>query len=225
MSGKSIVTVVDKRTIHTDALDILGRVIKDDDKVGRDAIHLAVEPVVAGEKVFAGQDVGRKEDGTFGTKGCPKYLGIVDPFISVPVQPGEKFFLVIYPRNITTLRHVWEHPDFGPEVHNPVTSPKLYSLFLKDSGPNKINTIKAIRSFTSFGLKEAKDIADAAPCYILQAISEEEAKAGWTALASVAGVGIEEWKSPTWITPPGNQIVWEPPVTTDDGEDDFSCSC
>lgn len=38
MSGKSVVTVVDKRTIHTDALDILGRVITEDDKVGRDAI-------------------------------------------------------------------------------------------------------------------------------------------------------------------------------------------
>lgn len=81
MSGKSVVTVVDKRTIHTDALDILGRVITEDDKVGRDAIHLAVEPVIAGQTLHAGMQIGRRDDGTFGYSNITKTLGIVDPFI------------------------------------------------------------------------------------------------------------------------------------------------
>lgn len=37
----------DKRSVSTDALETLGTII--DDRAGRDAIHLAVEPVHAGE--------------------------------------------------------------------------------------------------------------------------------------------------------------------------------
>ncbi len=42
----------DKRTPHTDALDTLGSIIGPNEK--RDAIHLAVEPVVAGEYLERG---------------------------------------------------------------------------------------------------------------------------------------------------------------------------
>lgn len=98
----------DARPVHTDALQTLGSIIGPGEK--RDAIHLAVEPVVAGEDLNPGEDVGRLADDTFGVAGKP--LGIVDPFLSAPVKKGERFWLVIYPRQITSLNHVWEHPDF-----------------------------------------------------------------------------------------------------------------
>jgi len=103
----------DKRRVATDALETLGTFI--DDKQKRDAIHLAVEPVIAAQKLFPGQDVGLVEGGA-GV--CDKPLGIVDPFLKGVVHPGQYFWLVVYPRQINSLRHVWTHPDFPEEISN-----------------------------------------------------------------------------------------------------------
>ncbi len=48
-----------------------------------------------------------------------------------------------------------------------------FTVELTDAGPNKIGTIKVVREITGLGLKEAKDIVDAAP----KAIKENVAKA------------------------------------------------
>ena len=102
----------DTRTAHTDAVATLGTLIDQTQK--RDAIHLATEPVVAAEKLFPGQDIGLVNG--LGTTNAPKLLGIVDPFLKAPVFPGERFWLIVYPRQITTLRHIWEHPDFPEQT-------------------------------------------------------------------------------------------------------------
>lgn len=99
----------DVRTVATDALETLGTVI--DEKQKRDAIHLAVEPVVAGEKLYAGDHIGITDGKAFRADE-PGALGIVDPFVRVPVQPGQRFWLVVYPRKINSLRHVWACPGF-----------------------------------------------------------------------------------------------------------------
>lgn len=91
------------RSVHTDALATLGSIISASEQ--RDAIHLAVEPVIAKERLRAGYHVGAD-----GTRQNP--VGIVDPFLTVGVEPGERFWLILYPRTITSLRHVWEHPLF-----------------------------------------------------------------------------------------------------------------
>lgn len=101
----------DKRTVATDALETLGTII--DETAGRDAIHLAVEPVVAAQLLAPGADVGFVPGGV-GV--CDNPVGIVDPFLTRKVQPGERFWLVVYPRQITSLRHVWTHPAFGDAV-------------------------------------------------------------------------------------------------------------
>lgn len=99
------------RTPHTDALDTLGSIISKEES--RDAIHLAVEPAIAGRRLKAGDHVGFLNDGSFGP--CNDPVGIVDPFLTTTVSPGQRFWLVIYPRQITSLRHVWSHPAFDSQ--------------------------------------------------------------------------------------------------------------
>ncbi len=50
-----------------------------------------------------------------------------------------------------------------------------FDVILKDFGDKKINVIKAVRAVTNLGLKEAKDLVEAAPSTVLTAVSKEAA--------------------------------------------------
>ena len=52
-----------------------------------------------------------------------------------------------------------------------------FTVVLTDVGGNKINTIKAVREVTSLGLKEAKDLVEAAPKPIKEGVTKDEAAA------------------------------------------------
>lgn len=102
----------DNRTVATDALATLGTIIGDGEK--RDAIHLAVVPMEAPERLHAGDHIDK--DGNFVKEYSKTAVAIVDPFLTKEgVHPGEMFWAVIYPRVITSLRHVWTHPAFPDE--------------------------------------------------------------------------------------------------------------
>lgn len=82
---------------------------------GRDAIHVAVEPVVAAERLIPGQHIGLTDLG-LASQRVPRFIGIVDPFLNEFVSEGDRFWMFVYPRTITSLRHVWTHPDIpNPE--------------------------------------------------------------------------------------------------------------
>jgi large subunit ribosomal protein L7/L12 len=51
-----------------------------------------------------------------------------------------------------------------------------FDVVLKEVGAKKINVIKAVREVTSLGLKEAKDLVEAAPTAIKEAVTKEEAE-------------------------------------------------
>jgi len=51
-----------------------------------------------------------------------------------------------------------------------------FSVVLTAIGANKINVIKAVREVTSLGLKEAKDLVEAAPKAIKEGVNKEEAE-------------------------------------------------
>ena len=65
-----------------------------------------------------------------------------------------------------------------------------FDLILKSSGQSKINVIKVVRSITDLGLKEAKELVDAAPKALKEAISEAEANEMKTKLEE-AGAEVE----------------------------------
>ena len=50
-----------------------------------------------------------------------------------------------------------------------------FSAVLSEVGPNKIPVIKVVRELTGLGLKEAKDLVDAAPKPVKEGIAKEEA--------------------------------------------------
>lgn len=106
----------DKRTVTTDALETLGTII--DERQKRDAIHLAVEPVIAGGRMDAGDHIavidGVAHLADDGDDDPP--IGIVDPFLKAPVRKGQRFWFVMYPRTVHSLRHVWTHPAFPDET-------------------------------------------------------------------------------------------------------------
>src|SRR6266542_141603 len=50
-----------------------------------------------------------------------------------------------------------------------------FTVLLSAVGESKINVIKAVREITQLGLKEAKDLVDAAPRNVLENVSKEDA--------------------------------------------------
>ena len=50
-----------------------------------------------------------------------------------------------------------------------------FDVELTDVGPNKVKVIKVVREATGLGLKEAKDLVDAAPKMVKEGASKEEA--------------------------------------------------
>lgn len=104
----------DNRSVFTDALETLGTIITEKEK--RDAIHLAVEPVIAGQILGPGEHIGIMDGKAYGSKPGLKLIGIVDPFIMTGLEEGDRFWMVIYPRKINSLRHVWSHPDLPDTV-------------------------------------------------------------------------------------------------------------
>jgi large subunit ribosomal protein L7/L12 len=67
-------------------------------------------------------------------------------------------------------------PTAAEEVVEEEEEQTEFNVILKDFGSNKINVIKAVRSITTLGLKEAKDVVEGAPATIKEAIGKDEAE-------------------------------------------------
>jgi len=65
-----------------------------------------------------------------------------------------------------------------------------FDVILQAAGGNKINVIKVVREITALGLKEAKDLVEAAPKAVKEGVSKEEAEAIRAKLAD-AGATVE----------------------------------
>jgi large subunit ribosomal protein L7/L12 len=66
-----------------------------------------------------------------------------------------------------------------------------FTVILKEIGANKINTIKAVREVTGLGLKEAKDLVEAAPKPLKENISKDDAAALAKKFDGIAAVEIK----------------------------------
>jgi large subunit ribosomal protein L7/L12 len=68
-------------------------------------------------------------------------------------------------------------PAAGGGAAEVVEEKTEFDVILTDVGPNKVQVIKAVRELTSLGLKEAKDVVEAAPKAVREAVTKDEAEA------------------------------------------------
>src|SRR5436190_1141188 len=64
----------------------------------------------------------------------------------------------------------------GGEAAAPPEEKTEFDVILQAAGGNKINVIKVVREVTALGLKEAKDLVEAAPKAVKEGVSKEEAE-------------------------------------------------
>jgi large subunit ribosomal protein L7/L12 len=78
----------------------------------------------------------------------------------------------------------------GGEAAAPAEEKTEFDVILQAAGGNKINVIKVVREVTALGLKEAKDLVEAAPKAVKEGVSKEEAETIKQKLADV-GATVE----------------------------------
>lgn len=124
----------------------------------RDAIHVAIAPMVASTQLKPGAHVGILPDGTAGMSDNP--IGIVDPFIGGSVYKGERFWLLLYQQTVTGMRHQWSHPAFpdasvetGDEKSNSI---EWLKAFARTMGTNYEHMMDDIRNGDSILVDESR---------------------------------------------------------------------
>lgn len=147
----------------------------------RDAIHIAVLPVIATQKLAPGQDIGfyGKEGNQVGIVKTP--IGIVDPFLQKMVMPEQQFFMFLYPNTITGLRHEWEHPALEKRVLD-VQAEK------KHEAEQFIHSIAA-RGYISYESLLEHGARGETPTFSTEMyeVSEEDKDKFWTCIETLTG--------------------------------------
>ena len=67
-----------------------------------------------------------------------------------------------------------------------------FDIVIKETGPKKIEVIKAIRQFTSLGLKEAKELAETPDSKVLEGVGKDAAEDAKTKLEAAGAVVVME---------------------------------
>lgn len=74
------------------------------------------------------------------------------------------------------------------EAAEPEEEKTEFDVIIKETGPKKIEVIKAIRQLTSLGLKEAKDLAETSDSKVLESVSKEAANDAKSKLEAAGAV-------------------------------------
>ena len=93
------------------------------------------------------------------------------------------------------LEEKWGVTAAAPVAAAATTAPAAeekseFTIFLESAGDKKINVIKEVRSITGLGLKEAKDLVEAAPKEVKTGVAKKDAEEAKKKLES-AGAKVE----------------------------------
>ena len=78
----------------------------------------------------------------------------------------------------------------APAAAAPVEEKSEFTIFLAAAGDKKINVIKEVRAITGLGLKEAKDLVEAAPKEVKKSVPKKDAEEAKKKLEA-AGAKVE----------------------------------
>lgn len=135
-----------------DTLAKLGKLV--DLNAGRDAVHIAVAPVVADERLSPGQHIGLDSKGRavqYWRTSSQQPIGVVDPFLLNRVNSNERFWIFLYPNTITSLRHVWSHPAFSNDLLRSISKSEKWLRDYADSmGLSYGKLIEAAQTWIEF---------------------------------------------------------------------------
>ena len=81
-------------------------------------------------------------------------------------------------------------PAAGGEAGEATAEKTSFDVVLKAAGPNKLAIVKLVKDLTGLGLKEAKDVVDAAPKAVKEGVSKDEAE-GLKKSLEEAGAEVE----------------------------------
>lgn len=92
----------------TKTQELIGKILTGSEP--RDAIHIAVVPMLAGHDLAPGDGVGIDLGMIYDH--VQPYVGIVDPYLGGHVARGQWCYVFLFPGSVTSLRHHWTHPAF-----------------------------------------------------------------------------------------------------------------
>jgi len=161
-----------------------------DDGAGRDAIHVAVAPMIATERLWPGQHVGVIGDRA-GVR--EPFVGIVDPFLAGAVQEGQRFWLFLYPNTVTLLRHQWTHPAFSDAAPAQSSSEAWLRLHAEAIGLSYGRLIELANEWLQYG--EYHTLSYDTPDVVY-----EDNEKFWTHFEVVTGKKVDADKRQTFIS-------------------------
>lgn len=86
----------------------------------RDAVHVAVTPVTVTCRLDPGDPVALVDGTTDQVEfDFDNPVGVIDPFLKHSLRVGDRCWLLLFPGEITGLRHVWTHPAFRAKLPRP----------------------------------------------------------------------------------------------------------
>jgi large subunit ribosomal protein L7/L12 len=107
------------------------------------------------------------------------------------IEAVEKMSVLELNDLVKAIEEKWGVSAAAVAVAGPATvaaeEKSAFNVELKDAGAQKVQVIKAIKDALGLGLKEAKDLVDAAPTQIAEGVKKEDAEALKKAVETAGG--------------------------------------
>lgn len=99
----------------------ISQLIGENERALRDAVHVAISPARAVGPLQPGQHIvyiggiaySLESDIGVAHADTVAQCGVVSPFLRKTVLADQRFWLLLYPNTVTSLRHAWTHPAFA----------------------------------------------------------------------------------------------------------------